>query len=200
MSQSHNHMPKLTCWSLKPANFRYPSDGSDRIWKSLANSKPWTNTSNDNANNVSVPLKVLQTALNLPNANANNVSAPLEVLRTALNHSERLEFHEVLDKECYEYHVFLYFLELNGNVISSQRVFDIYINNEKIKENFDILADGSIYEEVVWNVTANGSLNLTLTRVSGSELGPICNAYEILQVRPWVPETDQKDGELNLPP
>ncbi|KAG6646933.1 hypothetical protein CIPAW_07G042800 [Carya illinoinensis] len=126
-----------------------------------------------------------------------NATAPLKVLQTALNHSERLEFREDLDKNHSDYHVILYFLELNGNVKSGERVFDIYINNDKLRQNFDILANGSNYKEVALDVKANGSLNMTLVRVSGI-FGPICNAYEILQVHPWVQETNQKDVDVAL--
>lgn len=108
-----------------------------------------------------------------------------------------MEFREDLDKNHSDYHVILYFLELNGNVKSGERVFDIYINNDKLRQNFDILANGSNYKEVALDVKANGSLNMTLVRVSGI-FGPICNAYEILQVHPWVQETNQKDGKFNL--
>lgn len=72
-----------------------------------------------------------------------------------------------------------------------------YINNVKLIRNFDILANGSNYKEIVLEVKANGSLNMTLVKASGS-FGPICNAYEILQVHPWVQETNQKDGAFNL--
>lgn len=104
--------------------------------------------------------------------------------------------------------MFLYFFELNKTSKRGDRVFDIYINNEKVKENFEILANGYNYKEVVWDVRANGSLNLTLIKASGSLFGPICNAYEILQVREinqscgefdlQVQQTDEKDGEFNL--
>jgi hypothetical protein len=93
--------------------------------------------------------------------------------------------------------VFLNFLELNETVKFGQRVFDIYINNEKIKGNFDIWANGSNYGEFTWDGRANGSLKLRLIKASGSVFGPICNAYEILQVKPWHQETNQQDGEFS---
>lgn len=127
------------------------------------------------------------------------MNAPLQVLQTALNDSERLEFHEDLDKVDSGYHVFLYFLELNENVKPRQRMFDIYINNLRIMGTFDILANGSNYREVVWDFMENGSLNLTMSKASGSAFGPICNAYEILQRITWVQETIKKDGEFSLP-
>lgn len=157
-------------------------DESDRIWKPIENSPP--------------PVTNLSS---FPNDKANNVTAPnLKVLQTALNHSERLEFREDLDKNHSDYRVILYFLELNGNVKSGERVFDIYINNDKLRQDFDILANGSNYKEVALDVKANGSLNMTLVKASAGIFGPICNAYEILQVHPWVQETNQKDGEFNL--
>lgn len=172
--------------------FRYPLDKSDRIWK------PDTNSTARGS--------IL--SVNVSNYSANNATPPLEVLQTALYHSERLEFQESLDKRDYEYRVFLYFFELNETSKHGDRVFDIYINNEKVNENFEILANGSNYKEVVWDVRANGSLNLTLIKASGSLFGPICNAYEILQVQEinqsygefdlQVQQTDEKDGEFNL--
>lgn len=123
---------------------------------------------------------------------------PLKVLQTAVTDSNRLEFlQKDLDDEDYNYTVTLYFLELNETVTrTGQRMFNIYINNERKEENFDILADGSNYREFVFNVTAKGSLNLTLVKVSnGSEFGPLCNALEILKVRPRDQQTDYNDGK-----
>ncbi|KAA8531479.1 hypothetical protein F0562_006169 [Nyssa sinensis] len=129
--------------------------------------------------------------------NANITAPPIQVLQTALTHPERLEFqHNDLATEYYQYNLFLYFLELNPSVQAGERVFDIYINNEK-KEEIDILAGGSNYSTVALSFTANGFVNLTLIKASnGSQFGPICNAYEILQVYPWVQETAQEDVDL----
>lgn len=124
------------------------------------------------------------------------MTVPLQALHTALTDPNRLTFpHTDLDLGDYNYTLSLYFLELNDSVKSSgQRVFDIFINNEKKKEKFDILAQGSNYAKLALNITANGSLNLTLVNVlNGSVFGPICNAYEILQLRQWVQETNQAD-------
>lgn len=125
-----------------------------------------------------------------------NVTPPLQVLQTALTHPERLQFmHSGIDTEDNEYRVFLYFLELNSTVKAGKRVFDIYVNGEIKKERFDILAEGSNYTYTVLNVSANGLLNLTLVKASGAEFGPLLNAYEILQMRSWIEETNQKDGK-----
>lgn len=122
------------------------------------------------------------------------------MLQTALNHSERLEFlHNDLDIGVYNYNLSLYFLEFIESVDTGQRVFDIYINNVRKRPDFDIMADGSKYREAAFRFTANGSFNLTLVKVSDKSLfGPICNAYEIFQVRPWVQETNREDGKLNI--
>ena len=165
------------CLWLTFANFRYPHDESDRIWQ------PSTNSTATIKSSISV---------NVTNYTATNVNAPLQVLQTALNDFQWLEFHEDLDKADGGYRVFLYFLELNETVKPGQRMFDIYINNVMIKGTFDILANGSNYWEVVWDFMANGSLNLTLSKASGSAFGPICNAYEVLQNITWVQETNQK--------
>ncbi|KAF3950478.1 hypothetical protein CMV_023772, partial [Castanea mollissima] len=115
----------------------YPHDESDRIWQ------PSTNSTATITSSFSV---------NVTNYTATNVNAPLRVLQTALDDSERLEFHEDLDK-----------------------------------------VDSG---EVVWDFMANGSLNLTLSKASGSAFGLICNAYEILQRITWVQETNQKDVDV----
>jgi len=94
--------------------------------------------------------------------------------------------------------VFLYFLELDDTVKAGQRVFDIYLNNEIKKEKFDVLAGGSKNSYTVLNISANGSLNITLVKASGSKFGPLLNAYEILQARSWIEETSQTDGKFKL--
>ena len=76
-------------------------------------------------------------------------------------------------------------------------MFDISVNSEIKEGRFDILDGGSYYRYTVLNVSANGSLNLTLAKASGSEHGPLLNAYEILQARSWVEETNQTDGKCS---
>ncbi|KAK8717342.1 hypothetical protein V6N13_044613 [Hibiscus sabdariffa] len=50
-----------------------------------------------------------------------------------------------LDNGDYTYTLILFFLELNDTVGVGQRVFDIYINDEKEEENFDIsTTDGNL--------------------------------------------------------
>ena len=121
---------------------------------------------------------------------------PAKVLQTALTHTDRLEFlHNDLDTKDSNYTVFLYFFELNQSIKTGQRVFDIYINNEIKLGKFDIRANGSAYREAYLSVTASRSLNLTLVKVeNASDLGPILNAYEILQ---WIQGTNQQDGKFN---
>ncbi|KAE8676586.1 Nodulation receptor kinase [Hibiscus syriacus] len=155
---------------------RYPDDRYDRIWKPAWGLYLQANSTVTIHNNA-------------------NTTVPLDVLRTAVMDSTRLEFlQNGLDNGDYNYTVILFFLELNDTVGIGQRVFDIYINDEKKEENFDISAMGSNYREVIYNVTAKGSLNLTLVKGSNeSQLGPICNAFEILQVLPRDVETDVDD-------
>ena len=111
-----------------------------------------------------------------------------------------MEFlHNDLDTGECNYHLFLYFLEFVESIDIGQRVFDIYINNVSTQAGFDIMADGSKYREAAFTFTANGSFNLTLIKVSEKSLfGPICNAYEIFQVHPWVHGTNQEDGKFNV--
>lgn len=75
-------------------------------------------------------------------------------------------------------------------------MFDIYLNSEIKKEGFDVLEGGSKYSYTVLNISANGSLNITLVKASRSKFGPLLNSYKILQARPWINETDQTDLEV----
>lgn len=175
--------PSVICYSQQLQtiiNFRFPVDQSDRIWKTSSISSS------------AVPL-----SSNVSNVDLNaNVTPPLTVLQTALTDPERLEFiHTDLETEDYGYRVFLYFLELDRTLQAGQRVFDIYVNSEIKKESFDVLAGGSNYRYDVLDISASGSLNVTLVKASKSEFGPLLNAYEILQVRPWIEETNQTDGK-----
>ncbi|XVE86902.1 hypothetical protein DITRI_Ditri18aG0073000 [Diplodiscus trichospermus] len=157
------------------AETRHPEDRYDRIWKPASSLYSPTNSLFTIHNNA-------------------NTTVPLKVLQTAVTDSDRLEFlQNDLDKG--NYTVILYFLELNDTATRiGQRMFDIYINNERKEEKFDLLANGSNYRELVFNVTAKGSLNLTLVKASnGSEFGPICNAFEIFKVHPRDQLTDYDD-------
>ncbi|XP_015579688.3 nodulation receptor kinase [Ricinus communis] len=164
---------------------RYPHDKFDRIWEILDPSI------------VSISPDPVPARSNTGIYNA-STTVPTEVLQTALTHRDRLEFlHKNLDSENYNYTLFLYFLELNSTVKTTQRLFSIFINNEIKQEGIDILSSGSNYKEVVLTVTAKGSLNLTLVKVTNKyDFGPILNAYEILQVQPWVQGTNQKDVDV----
>nr|AQY54375.1 SYMRKa [Glycine max] len=166
-------------WGTKD-EIRFPTDPSDRIWKATSSS-----------------LSALLLSSNVSNFDLkSNVTPPLQVLQTAVTHPDRLQFVlSGLDIEDNEYRVFLYFLELNSTVKAGKRVFDIYVNGEIKKERFDILVGGSNYTYTVLNVSANGLLNLTLVKASGAEFGPLLNAYEVLQMRSWIEETNQKDVE-----
>ncbi|KAL8044714.1 hypothetical protein ABFX02_08G063500 [Erythranthe guttata] len=162
----------------KAAEIRYRSDPYDRIWRQ--DSHP-----DSTASYLSLP-----TADNMDFTDANSILPPLRVLQTALTHPEQLVFkYENLDPGTYDYSLYLHFLELDDSVFrAGQRVFDVYINNEK-RQEVDILASGKNYSTVVLNFAANGVLNLTLVKASTSRFGPICNAYEIFQSYPRNEET-----------
>lgn len=124
------------------------------------------------------------------------VLPPTQVLQTAVTHPERLEFlHNNLDTGYYTYNLNIYFFEHNKSVQTGQRVMNIYINNEN-RQEVDILTVGSNYRTVNLDFQANGVLNLTLTKTNSSQMGPICNAYEILQVRTQLQGTTQNDGKF----
>ncbi|KDP32166.1 hypothetical protein JCGZ_12627 [Jatropha curcas] len=159
---------------------RYPADQSDRIW---LHPDPTVNISLD-----------ATTARSNTSVYIVNTTVPHKVLQTALTHTDRLEIIQKLDTEDKNYTLFLYFLELNSFVQKGQRVFNIFINNVIHHGQFDIQANGSNYTEVALNVTAKGSLNLTLVKVKNEfDFGPVLNAYEILQVQPWLQGTNQRD-------
>lgn len=137
----------------------------------------------------------MSSLLNIVITPTSTLLPPTQVLQTAITHPERLEFLHNLDTGYYTYNLYIYFFEHNKSVKAGQRVIDIYINNEK-RQEVDILSIASNYRAVDLNFEANGVLNLTLTKTNGSLLGPICNAYEILQVRPQLRGTTQEDGKF----
>lgn len=158
-------------------SLRYPDDKFDRIWEPIKSDESPTVNANISINNA-------------------NTTVPPRVLQTAVTHRDRLEFLQSgLDEGAHSnYSVILYFVELNDSVKTGQRVFDIYINDEKKQVDFDILANGANYREVGFYVRANGSVNVTLNKVpNGFEFGPICSAYEIFKVQSWIQLTDQND-------
>ncbi|KAK6151069.1 hypothetical protein DH2020_016001 [Rehmannia glutinosa] len=164
----------------KEHNLRYPFDPYDRIWRSDLYPDSTANYISSSTANVNI-------------TDANSILPPLKVLQTALTHPERLEFrYENLDAETHDYNLHLHFLELNDSVQAGQRVFDVYINNEK-RQEVDILASGSRYTAVVSNCITNGVINVTLVKALNSQLGPICNAYEVLQAYPINEGTDMDD-------
>ena len=160
--------------------FRYPTDPADRIWR-------FEVTSGKN------------TILRSPGValHGANSSIPIEVLQTAALNAERLQFlHTNLDTSYDDYLIILFFLELDANVKTGHRIFDIYVNGNKMYEKIDILQNGSLsnYQEVSMRVKSNGSLNISLVKASaGEKYGPICNAYEIFQVHQKAAETMQRD-------
>ncbi|KAL1810047.1 hypothetical protein ACET3Z_027037 [Daucus carota] len=162
---------------------RYPYDPYDKIWRPQPEDVHSTDVTVSSVLNISI----IPTSTVLP---------PTQVLQTALTHPERLEFlHNDLDTGYYTYNLYIYFFEHNESVQAGDRVFNIYINNEKQQE-VDILSVGSNHRTVDLNFKANGVLNLTLAKTNGSQLGPICNAYEILQVRPQHHGTTQEDVNI----
>ncbi|KAI9125188.1 hypothetical protein K1719_003804 [Acacia pycnantha] len=165
-------------------DIRYPIDQSDRIWKATSSSS-FSPIASSNAT--------------ISSHNAANSTPPLQVLRTALTHSERLEIiHKDLDPGNSEYRVILHFLELNNSVGLGKRVFDIYVNGVIQEPKFDIFGGGSNYRQAVLNFSANSSLNVTLSKTSGSENGPLCNAYEILEATTSIQEINQTKDTTSI--
>ncbi|XP_047325196.1 nodulation receptor kinase-like [Impatiens glandulifera] len=163
---------------------RYPDDPYDRIWRAMSN----TNQAEKWVSSVIINMD-----------NDIRTAPPIQVLQTAQVHEENLVIlHNDLETKNRSYDLYLYFLEHNKSIQKGQRVFDVYINNEK-RQEIDIKAGGSNYKAVVLPFTADGFFNLTLTKASSdSPFGPILNAYEILQVRPLSEETLKEDVEAIL--
>ncbi|KAJ4971615.1 hypothetical protein NE237_004714 [Protea cynaroides] len=163
--------------------FRYPYDRSDRIWATSTSLSKSTIT-------------ISNTSISVIGANA---SVPVQVLQTALTDKRQLQFiQDDLEVGSKSYLIFLYFLELEGSVKKGERVFDIYVNGEKKYEHFDVLGGGTIsnYKKAALNASSeNGILNVTLVGVP-HRLGPICNAYEILQVHTRSEGTVQQDVDV----
>uniref|UniRef100_A0A7N0TI90 non-specific serine/threonine protein kinase n=1 Tax=Kalanchoe fedtschenkoi TaxID=63787 RepID=A0A7N0TI90_KALFE len=81
---------------------RYPEDPSDRKWSRPADTPVNSSDISTTASNLSI----------------SSVSVPLRVLQTALAHSDRLEFiHDDLDAGNFEYLIFFYFFEFNTRPI-----------------------------------------------------------------------------------
>ncbi|KAK9066957.1 hypothetical protein SSX86_014281 [Deinandra increscens subsp. villosa] len=164
---------------------RYPQDPYDRIWKPDSDLNQNGNSTLLENSNIIAP-------------NGTATLPPITVLQTARIHSDRLQFWHDFHSGYNNYILNLYFLELDGSVQAGQRVFDIYIN-DKQRQQIDIISGGLNYKVVSINFTANQFLNLTIAKASNaSQLGPICNAYEILQVRPLLQATDQQDVNVIL--
>ncbi|KAK9110786.1 hypothetical protein Sjap_018846 [Stephania japonica] len=159
---------------------RYPLDRSDRIWK---NSEIQSKTDNSISNTSSL-------------VHGANTAVPLQVLQTASIDPERLDFLlNNLGKRDSNYLIHLYFLELNGSVKTGERVFDVLINGKKQFDKFDILGNDAAtnYRELVFSVSANEALNMSMVKSPEASLGPICNAHEIFQVFSLVQGTHQAD-------
>ncbi|XP_047965266.1 nodulation receptor kinase-like isoform X2 [Salvia hispanica] len=162
------------------ADIRYPHDSYDRIWRSDV-------YPDSTARYIPPPT----TDVNI--TDPDNIMPPLQVLKTAVTHQERLEFqYDTLDAGSRNYSIYLYFLELNESVRVGERVFNVFINDKNM-HTVDILASGAPFLRVTLNFTTNGVLNLTLVKASNSQLGPICNAYEIWQVYPRNAETNAEE-------
>ncbi|XP_020589562.1 nodulation receptor kinase-like isoform X2 [Phalaenopsis equestris] len=162
---------------------RFPKDLADRIWHV------------DYEEAGFIRGKILES----PNTTVrgSNVSVPLEVLQTAITDNERLIFNlKSLVTDHDDLLIVLHFLELDVNVQTRQRVFDIYVNGYKKQANFDILDNENFsnYRVVTLRVKSNGFLNISLVKVQvNGKYGPICSAYEIYQVLRRNTETIQRD-------
>lgn len=163
----------VTCY------LRYSEDLNDRIWSTD------TSSGESAANGGSINGTI-------------NTYVPLEVLQTAATTESNLKFNISVEAGENEYMIRLYFLETNPLVKTGERVFDININGVKMRERFNISQNSSRYREEVLKVKANGSLVISLNKVSTDVLapGPICNAYEVFKVHKRIPETVQEDGRF----
>lgn len=167
---------------------RFPKDFADRIWPV------------DLGETGAVKGKILESH-NI-SLLGSNITIPLEVLQTAITDDEKLVFlHKDFQTGHNDFLIILYFLELDSDVQIGQRVFDIYVNDDKKFANFDILENenSSNYQVISLRVKSNGFLNISLVQVPGkAKYGPICNAYEIYQILQRSTETIQRDGMIYI--
>ncbi|XP_051140304.1 nodulation receptor kinase-like [Andrographis paniculata] len=169
----------------KESDIKYPTDPYDRLWRAHSYHDPTVNYISSSSSSYNGNITI-----------ADSMLPPPQVLQTALTHKERLEFYyKDLDEGSHDYNIYLHFLELNNSVRSGERIFHVYINNEK-KQEIDILATGSHYLATFLNFTAKGTLNLTLVKAPNARLGPICNAYEIL-LQTYSGHEEMNEDEVN---
>ncbi|XP_011627887.1 nodulation receptor kinase [Amborella trichopoda] len=167
---------------------RFPDDPFDRIW-----------AVDDLASDGGA------TVIYSPNATSGlegiGAQVPTLVLASALSHPSHLQFIlQSLEHGVNKYLVLLYFMELNPLVTRpGERVFHIFANGEKKFDSFDIFGNGSSnssnYREVEFEMSAKGSLNISLVSAS-TEFGPICNGYEVYRVIDAVMGTSQKNVDV----
>ncbi|PKA45608.1 putative protein phosphatase 2C 55 [Apostasia shenzhenica] len=163
--------------------FRYPEDLVDRIWHVDREEADFGRRNNLESFNISL--------------RGCNTSVPLKVLQSATDDNKQLVFlHEGLANDQEEFLIILHFLELDGNVHTGERVFDVYVNGDKMHEKFDILEDekSSNYRVFSVRVKSGGYLNVSLVNaLDAAKYGPICNAYEIYRVLQKGVETIERD-------
>ncbi len=93
---------------------------------------------------------------------------------------ERIEVPDVVPGE---YTVRLHFAELNEAVEPGQRVFDIRVNGQTVREAFDIVAEteGGFRATVQeFTVSLSDRLMVELRKSADSELGPMINGLELV--------------------
>ena len=82
------------------------------------------------------------------------------------------------------YTVRLHFAELAKGTEPGQRVFDVFIDQQKVLNDFDIVKEsGGVLHGVVreFTVPCDGTLDLTLRRTFGSELAPAISGIELIR-------------------
>lgn len=113
---------------------------------------------------------------------------PPAVMNTAAQAADAMTSFSLLLRPTFtntSFFVNLYFAELKVLTAGQTRVFDIFINNvlKFPLVNIFSLAENALYKPVQLStnltLTANAEINITISPVDGTSLGPLVNALEI---------------------
>lgn len=142
---------------------RFPDDQFDRYWEPFTDSNPTINSNR----NISV-----SSFWNLP---------PSKVFDTALMTNQSMELHwPSVSLPNSTYYIALYFADNHDSSVGSSRTFNISINGVQFYSNLSPTPSGVVVFATLWPLS--GLTKLTLTPTSGSEIGPLINAGEVLDV------------------
>ena len=92
------------------------------------------------------------------------------------------------------YYLALYFQDNRGPSALSWRVFDVAVNGQPFFTGLNVSTAGSMVYGAQWPLS--GQTRITLTPATGSPVGPLINAAELMMVVPLGGRTHPRDGNL----